>query len=98
MIFRKSKILLIEKINNIPFCYKYGNFINKPKNNKLEKNSISTIIFQLKLINKCKQIYIDGTSKIYLVLYYQILNIWGLYSDINGIIPLFLIPTIGIFI
>ena len=27
--------------------------------------------------------------------YYQVLNIGGFYEDINGIVPVFLIPTTG---
>lgn len=42
-----------------------------------------------------QKIFINGTFKICLVGYYQVLYIGGLYSEINGIIPLFLIPTIG---
>lgn len=80
---------------DIPLCYKYNNLINLEKNNKLEKYIIFTSKFQVKLIQKCTQIYIDGTFKSCPKNYYQIINIGGFLPDINGIVPLFMIPTTG---
>ena len=72
----KIRITYDKEINltNLPFCYKNVNILNKEKNNKLEKYSIFTSIFQIKLITKCKQIFIDGTFKISPVGYYQVLD------------------------
>ena len=94
-----SKITLtFENSSNmidIPLCYKYNNLINLEKNNKLEKYIIFTSKFKVKLIQKCTQIYIDGTFKSCPKNYYQIVNIGGFLPDINGIVPLFMIPTTG---
>lgn len=42
-----------------------------------------------------KQIYIDGTFRIFPKSYYQVINITGYLEDINAIVPIFLIPTTG---
>lgn len=47
------------------------------------------------MIKKCTQIFIDRTFKSSLRRFYQILNISGFLPDINGIIPLFMIPMSG---
>ena len=46
-------------------------------------------------MKKFKQLYVDGTFRISPRGYYQVLNIDGYYDDINGIVPVFLIPTSG---
>ena len=46
-------------------------------------------------MKKFKQLYVDGTFRICPRGYYQVLNIGGYYEDINGIVPVFLIPTTG---
>ena len=50
---------------NIPCCHKYVNFINYKKN-KVEKYIIFTSIFQLKLLTKAEQLFIDGHSNLHL--------------------------------
>ena len=46
-------------------------------------------------MKKFKQLYVDGTFRICPRGFYQVLNIGGYYEDINGIVPVFLIPTRG---
>ena len=89
------KISLDDKIelSNIPFCYKYVNLINTAKGNKLEKYIIFTSSFQLKIIQHCTQMYIDGTFKSCPKTFYPIINLAGYYHQIEGIIPIFMIPT-----
>ena len=82
----------INGMENFPFCYKYINQINIEKN-KLEKYIIYTSTFQLNLLTKCTQIHIDGTFKSCPKGFYQILNIAGYYPDINGLVPIFMIPV-----
>ena len=47
----------------------------------------------INLLNKCTQIYIDGTFKACPKSYYQILNFAGYLPDIQGIVPIFMIPV-----
>ena len=47
-------------LTNIPFCHKYVNYINYKKN-KVEKYIIFTSIFQLNLLTKAEQLFIDCT-------------------------------------
>ena len=61
----------------------------------MEKYTIFTSIFQMNLITKYSQIYIDGTFKSSPKLYFQILNIVGYYKEINGILPIFMIIMTG---
>lgn len=82
-------------LKDIPFCYKYVNFINPTKKHANEKYLIFTSAFQIKLLKKVKQIYIDGTFQICPKNYYQVINIAGYLEDINAIVPIFLIPTTG---
>ena len=82
-------------LQNLPFCYKLVNLINQKKNNTFEKYLIFTSKFQINLVTKCEQIFIDGTFKISPVGYYQIINICGFLKEIDGIIPLFMIPVTG---
>ena len=65
------------------------------KNLKLEKYIIFTTIVQMNLIEHCTQLIIDGTFKASPKGFYQIFNISGFYPNINGIIPLFMIPMMG---
>ena len=82
----------INGMENLPFCYKYINQINIEKN-KLEKYIIYTSTFQLNLLTKCTQIHIDGTFKSCPKGFYQILTIAACYPDINGLVPIFMIPV-----
>jgi len=82
-------------LNNLPFCYKFSNFINPEKKNCLEKYIIFTSKFQINMLNKCTQLYIDGTFKITPIGYYQVIIIGGFLPEIKGIIPIFFIPTTG---
>ena len=45
------------------------------------------------MLTKCSQIYIDGTFKACPKSYYQILNFAGYLPDIQGIVPIFMIPV-----
>ena len=65
----------IENAKNIPFCPIYTKFINHLKKNREEQYIIFTSIFHLKFLEKCSQIFIDGTFKSSLKNFYQILNI-----------------------
>ena len=76
---------------NIPFCHRYVNYINYKKN-KVEKYIIFTSVFQLNLLTKAEQIFIDSTFKSSPKNFYQILNIAGYYKELNSIIPLVFIP------
>ena len=80
---------------NIPRCYCYKNFLNVEHKNKLEKFIVIRTIFQLNLLNKCIQIFIDGAFKSCPKGYYQVLNIEGFYPDINSIIKIFMVPCTG---
>ena len=82
-------------LQNLPFCYKFVNLINPTKKNSVDKYIIFTSKFQINLITKCTQIFLDGTFKISPIGYFQILNISGYLKEINGLIPLFKIPTTG---
>ena len=82
-------------MENLPICYKYTKLINLEKNNVLEKYIIFTSSFQIKLLPKCTQIFIDGTFKCCPKEYYQIVNISGFLPDINGLMPIFMIPLTG---
>ena len=82
-------------MQNLPFCYKYVNFINFTKINKMENYIIFTSSMQINLLRKCTQIFIDGTFKICPKTFYQVINIGAFLPDIDGIIPIFLIPTSG---
>ena len=82
-------------MQNIPFCYKYVNFINFSKDNKMEKYIIFTSSMQINLLKKCTQIFIDGTFKICPKTFYQVINIGAFLPDIDAIMPIFLIPTTG---
>ena len=93
-----SKILIsydnnIKEVHNIPLCHKYVNIINPIKNFKLEKYVIFTTKFQMNMLFKCSQLLIDGTFKSCQRTFLQIIHIAGFYPDINGIIPIFIIPT-----
>jgi len=68
--------------------------ININKHNKLNKYIIFTTRFQINLIHKCTQIFIDRTFKACPKNFYQIINIGGYYPEIDGIVTLFMIPTI----
>ena len=61
----------------------------------LEKYVIFTSSFQIKLMVKFKQIYVDGTFRICPKGFLQVLNIGGYSEDIKAIIPVFLIPVTG---
>lgn len=50
-------------LKNIQFCYKLINLINPEKQYVLEKYIIFISKFQLNLITKCHQIFIEGTFK-----------------------------------
>ena len=76
-------------------CYKYTNIINIKKNNKTEKYIIFSSKFQMNLLKKESQIFIDGTFKISPIGYYQIINIAGFIPNINKIVPIFLYPQQG---
>jgi hypothetical protein len=83
------------ELQNIPFCYKVVNMINPEKNNNLEKYIIFTSKIQMNLLTKTNQLLIDGTFKFCPRGYYQIINIAGYYSEIDSIIPIFMIPSTG---
>ena len=82
-------------LENLNFCWKNAQILNTTKKYKMEKYTIFTSIFQMNLITKCSQIYIDGTFKSSPKLYFQILNIVGYYKEINGIVPIFMIIMAG---
>ena len=69
--------------------------INPTVKYKTEKYIIFISIFQINLITKCNQIFIDYTFKSVLKKFYQILNIFGYYKDIKGIIPIFIFLLTG---
>ena len=72
-------------LENVNFCWKNVELINPTIKYKTEKYIIFTSIFQINLITKCNQIFIDGTFKSAPKKFYQILNICGYYKDIKGI-------------
>ena len=82
-------------LKDIPFCYRYNDILNPDKNYILEKYAIFSSKFQINIITKSTQIFIDGTFKIAPIRFYQVLIIGGYVPEINGIIPLFFIPTTG---
>ena len=82
-------------LKEIPLCYKTVNFINPTKNYTNDKYIIFTSYFQIKLLKKVKQIFVDGTLWICPKRYYQVLNIGGYLENINRIVPIFLIITTG---
>ena len=83
------------ELTNINICYKYVHILNPNKKNFLEKYIIFTTTFQMKMLKKSKQIFIDGTFKSCPRGYYQILNITSFIDEINGNIPIFMIPISG---
>ena len=83
------------ELKDINMCYKYAKLINPRKNNSLEKYIIFSSKFQMNLLKKSKQIHIDGTFKSCPKTFYQILNITAFCEDINGNIPIFMIPMSG---
>jgi len=82
-------------MENLNFCWKDAVILNPSKKYIDEKCIIFTTNFQMNLMTKCKQIYIDGTFKSAPKKFYQILNFAGYYKDINGIIPIFMILMTG---
>ena len=56
--------------------------------NKLDRYIIFSSKFQINLINKCKQLFYEGTFKTCPNSFYQNINIVGYLPDINGIIPI----------
>lgn len=82
-------------LKDIPFCYSYNNILNPDKNYSLEKYAIFSSKFQINMITKCTQIFVDGTFKIAPIGFYQVVNIGGYIPEIGGIIPIFFIPTTG---
>ena len=82
-------------LKNLNLCYKYVNTINMDNKEKLDRYVIFTTKFQMNMIKKCTQIFIDGTFKSSPWGFYQILNFSGFLPDINGIIPLFMVPMSG---
>ena len=59
------KITFYNTINlqYMSFCYKLVNLITPKKNNTFEKYVIFTSKFQINLVTKCEQIFIDRTFK-----------------------------------
>ena len=90
----KIKITFENSLNleNLPFCYKSASFIDPEKSNKCEKYIIFSSCLQMNLLTNTTQILIDGTFKACPPGFYQILNIAAFYSDIDSIIPIFMIP------
>lgn len=85
-------------LRDLPFYYKFAYFINPEKKNCLEKYIIFSSKFQINMITKCTQLYIDGTFntfKISQIGYYQVIIIGGFLPEIGGILPIFFIPTTG---
>ena len=82
-------------LKDLPFCYRYVNFINFNKNNTMETYVIFTSSLQLNLMKKATQIFIDGTFRINPKGFYQVLNIGAFIPDINEIFPILLMPTSG---
>lgn len=82
-------------LQNLPICYKLCNIINIQKNLKLDKYIIFTSKFQMNILKKGTQVFIDGTFKIYPVGYYQVINWWFFARYINNIVPIFMLPTTG---
>lgn len=80
-------------MENILLCYKYVNLLNPEKNFKLEKFWIITSTFQINTSEKCNQILIDGNFKSRPKGCYQTINFTGYLDDIQGIVPIFMIPT-----
>ena len=74
-------------------CYRYVNLIDIKNKNKLDRYIIFSSKFQINLINKCKQLFYDGTFKACPKSFYQIINVAGYLPNINGIIPIFMVPT-----
>ena len=56
------------------------------------KYIIFTSTFQLNLLTKAQQLFIDATFEVCPKYYYQILNVDGYFKEINGIMPLIFIP------
>ena len=78
----------ISEFKNIPFCFQKENFLNPQKKFREESYILFTTLWQLKLIEKSKQIFIDATFKISPKGYYQLLNIFANIDDNNFEIPL----------
>lgn len=76
-----------EETKNLIYCPGKESFIN-PKNNKSENIVFFSTLFQLKLISKCNELFIDGTFKMAPKKYYQILNFWGLLPIKKIYVPL----------
>ena len=78
----------ISEFKNIPFCFQKENFLNPQKKFREKSYILFTTLWQLKLIEKSKQIFIDATFKISPKGYYQLLNIFANIDDNNLEIPL----------
>ena len=81
------------EVKDLPMCYKYVNMIDIKNKNKLEKYIIFTSKFQINLLNKCEQLFFDGTFKTCPKTFYQIINVAGYLPEINALIPIFMVPT-----
>lgn len=79
-------------LKNIPFCLKNVSYIDNNNNGKLEKYILLTTNFQLNMLTNSTQLFIDATFKVAPRGFYQVLNIAGYIPQMNGIIPLILIP------
>lgn len=76
-----------ENLINLAFCPLKENFINF-KINKKESIVFFTTKFQLNVLSECEEIFIDGTFKMVLKNYYQILNFWGYLKTKKIYLPL----------
>ena len=76
-----------KELRNLNICHIKEAFINS-KTKKTEKIVIFTTIFQLKILNECEELYIDGTFKMAPKKFYQILNIWGFLKSKKFYLPL----------
>jgi len=75
------------ELQNIPFCFS-NNIILNEESKRQEKYILFTSIFQLKKINDCEQIFMDGTFYSCPKNFYQLYNIIGKEKNTGIIIPI----------
>jgi len=79
-------------LKNIPFCMINANILNKKKNRQ-EKFILFTSEVQIKKIQDCEQLFMDGTFHSCPKNYYQLYNIIGKEKNSGVILPLIFIIT-----
>lgn len=78
------------ELNNLPFCY-FNNTIYNEKSKKQEKYVLFTSSIQIKKIDECEKLYMDGTFHCSPKNYYQLFNIIWREKKTGILLPLIFI-------